>query len=493
MFNGDGTNKLSSATTDAAGNYQFSQLDPGSYRVAFSRPTGKRFSPQNTTTDDLDSDPDPGTGWVAVSTSGSDNLNRVDVGFYGNAGPVAVADSYKGHVSTNVTGNVLGNDTDANDDKLHAENVTFTTHGTLYFFSTGNFTYVPNPGWTGTDTFTYKAKDDFDGESSASVTFVISNTPAPTATDDTYSAPNGITVDANAGVLANDIYQGTGTVVAVLESATTHGTLDLKPDGSFSYVPDDFYTGSDSFTYYPTDGDGPGGLATVTLQTTDHPPTTVDDTALVSEDGSVTLAVLGNDSDQDGDTLTVSGASDGIYGTTLVNSNGTITYTPYTNFNGIDQFVYVLIDNFGRYAYGVATITVSAVSDPPDAVDDAATTNEDTAVVVSVLANDTDPENDVLIIASVTPAWFGLTSIEGSTIRYTPMANFHGSDSFSYTISAGNGGTDTAWVSVAINSVNDLPIAVADSAVAAPNYSTPLFSIFIVVLDNDSDIDGDRV
>ena len=132
------------------------------------------------------------------------------------------------------------------------------------------------------------------------------------------------------------------------------------------------------------------------------------------------------------------------------------------------------------------TVTIGSVNDPPVAVDDAISTNEDTAVTISVLANDTDADGDTLTVASVTQGSHGAVVNNGSNVRYTPSANFHGSDSFTYTISDGHGGTDTATVIVTIGSVNDPPVAVDDAI--STNEDT---AVTISVLANDTDADGD--
>ena len=112
------------------------------------------------------------------------------------------------------------------------------------------------------------------------------------------------------------------------------------------------------------------------------------------------------------------------------------------------------------------TITVQGASNQaPNAVNDTAVTAEDTPVTINVLANDTDPNGDVLTVVSVNPPAHGSATIQnGTTVRYVPELNFFGSDSFTYTADDGRGGTDTATVSVNVTPVNDPPNARSDSA-----------------------------
>src|SRR5207249_9618365 len=122
----------------------------------------------------------------------------------------------------------------------------------------------------------------------------------------------------------------------------------------------------------------------------------------------------------------------------------------------------------------VATVTIAGaeVNDPPVANNDAATTAEDTAVTIAVLTNDTDPDGDTLVVSGVGTAAHGTTAINpDKTITYTPAANYNGSDTFSYTIGDGHGGTATATVSLTITAVNDAPVA-ADQAVATDEDTT---------------------
>ena len=130
----------------------------------------------------------------------------------------------------------------------------------------------------------------------------------------------------------------------------------------------------------------------------------------------------------------------------------------------------------------------SSTNDPPNAVDDSATVDEDNSVGVAVLSNDSDPDGDTLTLQSYGQPSNGSVSDNGSLITYTPDANFNGTDSFNYTINDGNGNTDTATVFVTINAVNDNPVASDDQATT--NEDVP---VDVDVVANDTDIDGDSL
>lgn len=293
LFDEAGTIELASTTTDADGTYLFDDLDAGTYVVAFDRPTGERFAPPDVGSDDeRDSDADPLTGRVTVTLS--DDQTDIDAGFYYNAAPIAVDDTYSAHKNTTVSGAVLPNDTDADGDDLTAALATGPSHGSVTLNPDGTFTYTPNADFTGTDTFTYTVDDGYDGTDTGLVTVTVSGTPAPVGTADSYSAPAELFVPAATGVLSNDTAPN-GPLTAVLVSGPSHGTLELNPDGSFLYTPDDDFTGTDSFTYRPVDADGPGEPTTVQIVITDTPPEADDDTATTDEDAAVVVNVLGND------------------------------------------------------------------------------------------------------------------------------------------------------------------------------------------------------
>ncbi|QUD89887.1 Ig-like domain-containing protein [Phenylobacterium montanum] len=188
--------------------------------------------------------------------------------------PTSVADGYAvkaGHALTvGAASGVLANDTDNNGQSLAATLATNggPQHGTLTLNADGSFTYTPNAGFAGTDSFTYIASDSLTAGTPTTVTLTVA-AQAPTATADTYAAAGGATTTVNAahGVLANDVDNNGLTLTATLaqNGGPSHGTLTLNADGSFSYTPNQGYVGTDSFTYIASDSLGVGTPTTVTL------------------------------------------------------------------------------------------------------------------------------------------------------------------------------------------------------------------------------------
>jgi len=199
------------------------------------------------------------------------------------------------------------------------------------------------------------------------------------------------------------------------------------------------------------------------------PPVAQNDSGTTEEDTPITVAVLENDSDPDGNTIHVSAVTQGASGSVEISGDNTVTYTPALNFYGQDTFTYTISDGKGGTDSAVVTVTVTAVPDSPVAVDDVAATTVNTAVTISVLQNDFDPDGDPLTVVSITNGSRGAAVIDKDdsgnptgTITYTPGTDFVGSDSFVYTVSDGTGRTDTATVWVTVDPPSAATLRVGD-------------------------------
>lgn len=180
-----------------------------------------------------------------------------------------------------------------------------------------------------------------------------------------------------------------------------------------------------------------------------QPPVAGNDSASVAEDGSVDINVLADDSDPDGDALAVTGVSNPPHGNASINGDDSIRYVPDANYNGADNFSYTLSDGNGGSDTGNVSVTVNPVNDFPVAFDDSGiTTEQNTPVDIDVLLNDDDVDNDTLNVSGVSNGSFGVVTNNTVDVSYAPNAGYTGPDSFSYTVSDGNGGTDTALVNL---------------------------------------------
>ncbi|MBC7129375.1 MAG: DUF11 domain-containing protein, partial [Thermoplasmatales archaeon] len=147
-----------------------------------------------------------------------------------------------------------------------------------------------------------------------------------------------------------------------------------------------------------------------------------------------------------------------------VYSNGTVLYTPDANYCGSDSFKYKVKDNDGAESNEAwVNITVSCVNDPPVAVDDTASTSEDTPVLINVTSNDYDIDGSIdLTSVTITqnPSHGSLNVYSNGTVLYTPDANYCGSDSFKYKVKDNDGAeSNEAWVNITVSSTNDPPVA----------------------------------
>ncbi len=399
-------------------------------------------------------------------------------------GAVDDADSISEDGSSTV--DVLVNDSDVEGDTLTVQSVTQGSNGSVTDNGDGTVTYSPDPDWNGIDSYTYTVWDGADFDTTVVTVTVAAVNDEPVAVDDSDSiAEDGSsTVD----VLAND-FDVEGDILSV-QSVTqgSNGSVVDNGDGTVTYTPDADWNGTDSFSYTVTDG-----LLTdtatvwVVVAAVNDTPVAVDDSDSIAEDGSSTVDVLVNDSDVDGDILSVTGVTQGSNGSVTDNGDGTVTYTPDADWNGVDSYTYTVTDG-ALTDTATVTVTVGALNDAPTAVDDSDGISEDGSSTVDVLANDSDVEGDSLSVLSVTQGANGSVVDNGDgTVTYTPDADWNGVDSFTYTVSDGLA-TDTATVWVTVVAVNDFPVAVDDSdSIAEDGLST------VDVLVNDSDVDGDTL
>ncbi len=192
--------------------------------------------------------------------------------------------------------------------------------------------------------------------------------------------------------------------------------------------------------------------------------------------------MLANDTDPDGDTLTVTETTTPADGTVIVNDDGTVTYTPAAGFTGTDTFDYTVTDGI---ATDTATVTVAVANAAPSADDDTATTGTNTPVDIDVLDGDTDPDGDTLTPVIADQPTNGAAQVnDDGTVTYTPADGFKGVDSFTYRASDGDLTSNLATVTITV--ANAAPVAVDDAASTDTNTS-----VGVDVLENDSDPNGD--
>ena len=346
--------------------------------------------------------------------------------------------------------------------------------------SDGVLTFKVKPDTSGVAHVTFRAKDDgglvdyregstgpAPDDASDQVTFDVVVTPdAVQAFDDTATTPQNVPVSIP--VLDNDL--GTGTITAATDGAL--GDVDIAADGlSVEFSPHVNAIGSDSFTYTFDDGAGSTDTATVQVTISDGTtfPVATNDSFAIAEDAAVTtFPVLDNDSAGEGGPPKITNASVGAKGTVAIADGGTgLTYRPHANAFGSDTFTYTITDDLAHSSTATVTMTISPSNDVPNAVNDAGLSVPESAgaTALAVKANDTDPDGDALLITARTNGAHGTTAITdgGTGLTYDPNQLFFGSDAFTYTISDGHGGSDTATVLVTVVKDTVKPVVSAPS------------------------------
>ena len=410
-----------------------------------------------------------------------------------NDPPVALNDEATTAEDTPFKVDVLANDTDVDGDTLRIQSVGPASNGTARI-SGNEISYTPNADFSGREELSYTISDGKGGTSSAILRIdvtPVNDAPEAVADTATTAEDTPVTID----VVANDTdVDGDALQVAGVTAAPANGTATVSGSGSITYTPNENFNGTDKLTYQVTDGNGGLDTAEVTVRVepANDAPVAADDAATMAEDGKpLNLVVLANDTDVDGDRLTVSAIGDeATLGTATIARNGQgITYTPFKDATGTDSFTYTASDPSGATSTARVTVEITPVNDAPVALEDSATTAEDTPVTISPLANDTDVDGDPLAVTAVGAAKLGTVEIgaDGATLTYTPNENAHGTDRFTYTVSDGEL-TSSSTVTVTIDSVNDVPVANDDTATATEDRT-----LAINVLANDTDADGDRL
>lgn len=297
---------------------------------------------------------------------------------------------------------------------------------------------------------------------------------------------------AAAALLANDTDPDGGTLTITGVSGAVNGSVSFNSQtNTVTFMPTTGYTGAASFNYAIADGQGGTAAATVSLTINTAPnqaPVANNDSGYTTtQNTTLTIAaaaLLANDSDPDGDTLSITGVSGAVNGSVSFNSQtNTITFTPTTGYTGAASFGYAISDGQGGTATATVSLTVNtATNQPPVANNDSGySTTRDTALTIAasaLLANDTDPNGDPMTITGVSGAVNGTVSFNAQTnlVTFTPTAGYTGAASFSYAISDGRGGTATATTNLTVTtptvslfSSSDTPAVLSNSDTAQVN------------------------
>lgn len=411
---------------------------------------------------------------------------------------------------------LLANDNDVDTPKaqLALTAVGNAQHGTVLLQADGQIRFTPDANFNGMASFSYTVSDGMGSTSVATAQVrvgAVNDLPAahddalPDQVEDTNllimaSAllANDTDADTQAGTNALPQVLRVGSVSAI--AGATHGSVSLDANGNVQFVPDQDYAGPVSFVY--TVADGAGGVSTSTVSfaiaNINDAPVLVSDLLSAKNQAFITIApgaLLTNDMDPDtpftGDALTVTAVHGAQHGTAVLQADGSILFTPDPGFLGVAQFSYDVSDGHGGTSTSVAE--VNTVNLAPVVTGEALTLQEDNITTIAaglLLANDSDADNAAadLHIVAVGDATHGSVALNAAgDVVFTPDLNYFGPAQFTYTVADGDGGQSTATVKINVQSVNDAPVVVGETA----TFEEDQIAVFSAasLLANDTDIE----
>ncbi len=421
----------------------------------------------------------------------------VSVGAGLNAPPLAFADLVTTLVDTAVDFDPTSNDIDPEGGDLTVTFVSMPEFGSTEPGDGNLVTYTPSAAYVGEDIFAVEIADPEGLTATSTVRVIVleSANTAPVAVDDTLVLELG--AEGILDVLANDSDPDSDPLTIVEVQQPSNGTAlfvagELPEDADAQLLVvrmNDGFVGRDSFAYRISDGRGGFALARVDITVVEPSNTTpivADDDVELDEDTVVDIDVLANDSDPDGDALTISSfAVLPQNGSVQVVGSGLARYVPAANYFGEDNFVYVACDARGECAEGDVLVTVLPVNDAPVAVDDGARVNPGSSTSITVLGNDTDPDGDALTLTAIVLQPLedqGGASIDRDLLVYSAPRGFRGQVTVRYEVCDPSGACDEADVTIEVDTGNvGTPNAMADTASLEQDTS-----VLVDVLANDS-------
>jgi len=380
---------------------------------------------------------------------------NVTVNAVNDAPTVSVAtQNLTGTEDTPVTGTTTASDVDAGTTLTYSIS-TQGKSGAATIDSKGAFTYTPNANANGADSFVVTVSD---GKASVNqtvnVTLAAVND-APTVSAATQTKDTNEDTPVSGSVSAADVDGDTLTYTVSTNGAKGSATIDSK--GDFTYTPNANANGTDSFVVTVSDGKA-SATQTVTVNiaaVNDAPAVAAAQSVKTNEDTSVGGTVSATDVEGDALTYTVSTAAG--HGTATIDSKGAFNYAPAANYHGADSFVVTVSDGKAS-ATQTVSVDVAAVNDAPvfNAESIAIDAGKNTKFSGTVAGSATDVDGDTLTFAVGTQAAHGTAVVNADgTYSYTPANNYLGADSFTISVSDGNGGTDALTVNAQVGPVTE--------------------------------------
>ncbi|MBE4340415.1 tandem-95 repeat protein [Vibrio parahaemolyticus] len=427
------------------------------------------------------------SGGVSESTTVEVNVTPV------NDAPVAKDDIATTQEDTAVTIDVLPNDTDVDGDKLSIESVSVPKEQGTVEVVDGKLVFTPAENFNGDAEITYTVTDGaLTDQATVKVTVnAVNDTPVVESNiaDQTLAEDfTPYTIDLNTAFSDVDNVDGELTFSVSgnsnIQVAIVNGIATITPTADWN--------GSETLTFTATDPSGESVSQPVNF-TVAPVADIVADKATVVEDTPTIIKVLGNDTfEGDGKVVSLDANNGPANGTVSVNPDGSVTYTPNDNYVGKDTFTYVVTSG-GVSESTAVEVNVTPVNDAPVAKDDIATTQEDTAVTIDVLSNDTDVDGDKLSIQSATvPEAQGKVEIVDGKLVFTPAENFNGQAEITYTVTDGQL-TDEAKVTVTVNPVDDAPTIKVDAVESITEDAVNTDTVVATLTVRDTDTPEDQL
>ncbi|EPF8053239.1 tandem-95 repeat protein [Vibrio alginolyticus] len=391
--------------------------------------------------------------------------------------------------------------TDVEGDNLTVEGVTYTgSDGVLTDNGDGTYSFAPNENFNGDVNFTF---DVSDGTDTTSANIDVSVTPEndpPVAGSTSYTVheDNSITI-SDEQLLANSSDIEGDVAISSVSYSGNDGVLEINGDGTYTFSPNENFTGDVSLDVVVVDEDGAVDTTTagITVLEVNDPPIAGTTSYTIDEDEVITISaeqLLANSSDIEGEVALDSVSYSGSEGIFTDNGDGTFSFAPNQNFNGEVNLDVVVVDEDGATASTTANIDVLPINDAPVSGDLAYSVDEDNSITLSqeqLLAQATDVEGDALTASNlVVDGDATVTANDDGSFTITPDANFNGDIDFTFDI---NDGSDTivATADLTVNPVNDLPQP-EDQAFTIGEDGVLLFTDEDL-LDGAKDIDGDNL
>ncbi|WP_431357834.1 tandem-95 repeat protein [Vibrio parahaemolyticus] len=410
-----------------------------------------------------------------------------------NDAPVAKDDTAITDEDTPVTIDVLPNDTDVDGDKLSIESASVPKEQGTVEVVNGKLVFTPTENFNGDAEIIYTVTDGaLTDQATVKVTVnAVNDTPVVESNIADQALAEDFTpytIDLNTAFSDVDNVDGELTFSVSgnsnIQVAIVNGIATITPTADWN--------GSETLTFTATDPSGESISQTVNF-TVAPVADIVADKATVVEDTSTVIKVLGNDTfEGDGKVVSLDTNNGPANGTVSVNPDGSVTYTPNDNYHGTDSFTYIVTSG-GVSESTTVSVDVTPVNDAPVAKDDIATTQEDTAVTIDVLSNDTDVDGDKLSIQSATvPEAQGKVEIVDGKLVFTPAENFNGHAEITYTVTDGQL-TDEAKVTVTVNPVNDAPTIKVDAVESITEDAVNTDTVVATLTVRDTDTSEDQL